>query len=139
MHPQSENRSLQNRVGASASEKWGKSIRRGFQIVPNILFRAQHELGLDSVDVVILLNLNVHWWARDTLPYPRPAVIARRMGVSRRTVERRVQKLERCGFLQRVSLNNGIHGPKVRGYRLNGLVQHLERAAHSWPAAQPSA
>lgn len=49
-------------------EKWGSALNAGFQVVPNVLLRAQSRLNLDAVDVVILLNLNLHWWQKDSLP-----------------------------------------------------------------------
>ena len=87
--------------------KWGSSVQSGYQLVPNVLFRAQSRLSLDATDVVVLLNLSLHWWGADRLPFPPPAVIANRMGVSRRTVERRLERLEREGFLKRVPAEGG--------------------------------
>src|SRR5689334_11942338 len=78
-----------------AATKWGSALEAGFQIIPNVLIRGQAKLGLDPLDVVILLNLNMHWWTPGDLPYPQPRVIANRIGVSIRTVERRLEALER--------------------------------------------
>ena len=111
-------------------EKWGMALNAGFQVVPNVLIRAQHELGLGAMDVLVLLNLNLHWWRSDRPPFTRPAVIANRMGVSKRTVERRLSFLERKGFIERlppVILDGG--GPTQRPYRLDGLVERLKQAA----------
>jgi hypothetical protein len=36
---------------------------------------------LDSIDVVILLNITLHWWEMSDLPHPRPSTIAKRMGI----------------------------------------------------------
>src|ERR1019366_4860995 len=77
---------LAHERGAIAN-KWGSALDAGFQVVPSVLVKAQSRLGLDAVDCMILLNLNLRWWQRDRLPYPPPALIAQRMGVSRRTVE----------------------------------------------------
>src|SRR5438046_2315377 len=86
---------------SALADKWGSALNAGFQVVPNVLVRAQTQLGLDAVDSMILLNLNLHWWQKDSLPYPPPSLIARRMGVSRRTIERRLFRLERAGWLKR--------------------------------------
>ena len=110
-------------------EKWGDALMAGFQVVPNTLIRAQKKLGLDAVDVIVLLNLNLHWWGPHDLPYPRPAIIASRMGLSRRTVERRLQRLESRGFIERLSPSAGNGGASIRRYRLDGLVQLLRSAA----------
>jgi DNA-binding MarR family transcriptional regulator len=105
--------------------RWGRAIRAGFQVLPNVLFRAQQHLELDSSDVVILANLAMHWWGPNTLPFPSPTIIARRMGVSRRTVERRLEGLEKRGFIKRLPAERGAK----RRYDLSGMVQKLESAA----------
>lgn len=110
--------------------KWGGAARAGFQLVPNVLFRFQRHLEVDSVDVVILLNLSLHWWGPSSLPFPSPGLIAKRMGVSRRTVERRLRALETRGFLKRLPARYVVEGkPKVRSFEMSGLVEKLETAA----------
>jgi hypothetical protein len=109
-------------------DKWGRALEGGFQLIPNVLIRAQKRLGLDAVDVVVLLNLNLHWWGATNLPFPRPAMIANRMGVSKRTVERRLHRLAKNGFIQRLPPVNAGGGIKVRPYRLSGLVEKLQVA-----------
>jgi hypothetical protein len=114
----------------SQLKKWGTAGKAGFQVIPNVLFRAQQYLGLDSIDVVILLNITVHWWGANSLPFPSPAIISQRMGVSRRTVERRLEILERKGFLKRLKPSVPAKGkPKVRKFELTGLVEKLEMVA----------
>jgi len=96
--------------------------------VPNVLFRAQKLLGLDAADVVILLNLSLHWWGPTNLPFPSPAAIANRMGLSRRTIERRIKKLEKRELIRRTpSQVDGV--PQRRRYELAGLVERLGVAA----------
>jgi hypothetical protein len=114
--------------GAIAN-KWGSALDAGFQIVPSVLIKAQSRLGLDAVDCMILLNLNLHWWQRDNLPYPPPALIARRMGVSRRTVERRLFRLQKTGWVKRLPADGMSGQPKVRKYDLSGMVERLQEAA----------
>jgi hypothetical protein len=110
--------------------KWGGAEKAGFQLIPNVIFQAQKHLGLDSVDIVILLNVTLHWWRRESLPYPSPAMIASRMGVSKRTVERRIRALERRQFLRRLPAEeNGEGGPRVRRFVLDGLMERLETLA----------
>jgi hypothetical protein len=40
--------------------------------------------------------------AEGDFPFPRPTIIARCMGVSKRTVERRIEKLVKAGLLERL-------------------------------------
>jgi hypothetical protein len=110
--------------------KWGGAEKAGFQLVPNVIFRAQKHLGLDSVDVVILLNLTLHWWSAASLPFPSPALIANRMGLSKRTIERRIKALEKRKFLKRLRSEVNDDGePLRRRYELNGFIEQLDVAA----------
>lgn len=118
--------------GASQSlalAKWRSAIDAGFQVVPNVLIRAQSKLGLDPVDLAILLNITLHWWRSDELPYPQPKVIANRVGVSVRTVERRLEDLEKRGFLARMPSEKSADRLARRRIDLSGLVEKLEAAA----------
>jgi hypothetical protein len=110
-------------------EKWGSALKAGFQIIPSVLIRAQSKLHLDAVDCMILLNLNLHWWQKNDLPYPPPALIANRMGVSRRTIERRLFRLQKAGWVQRLPADGKDGQPKIRKYDLSGMVQRLQEAA----------
>lgn len=109
-------------------EKWGSSLDAGFQIIPDVLIRSQSLLGLDALDVVILLNITTHWWEADNLPHPRPSAIARRMGVTTRTVERRLIELHKKEFLLRLKATKK-DGRTVRPYDLSGLVEKLQKMA----------
>jgi len=112
-----------------ALAKWRTSISAGFQVIPNVLVRAQSKLGLDPVDLAILLNITMHWWREDELPYPQPKVIANRVGVSTRTVERRLEDLEKRGFLARLAPEKSADRLARRRIDLTGLVEKLEKAA----------
>ena len=114
---------------STLADKWGSALSAGFQLVPSVLIKAQSRLGLDAVDCMILLNLNLHWWKKESLPYPAPALIARRMGVSRRTIERRLFHLQKAGWLKRLPAHGSDGQPKVRKYDLSGMVQRLQHAA----------
>jgi hypothetical protein len=86
----------------NAHEKWGDALNAGFQLVPDVLLKHQDRLGLTPVDLVVLLNVLMHWWFADQLPFPKTALIARRMGVGQRTVQRSLQRLEQRGLIERV-------------------------------------
>lgn len=105
--------------------RWGEAIGEGFQILPNVLFRAQRHLGLDSSDVVILVNLAMHWWGPGALPYPSPAILANRMGLSKRTIERRFVRLQGLGYIERLPAESD----GKRRFELKGLVDKLESSA----------
>jgi DNA-binding MarR family transcriptional regulator len=110
-------------------EKWGTALEAGFQVVPNVLIRAQRNLGLDPIDVVVLLNLLAHWWEREDRPYISPSSIARRMDVTTRTVERHLKRLEEKGFLRRCRPQRSGEGIYIRSYDLQPLIGILQEAS----------
>lgn len=115
-------------------EKWGPAIDQGltgFQVVPDMLLRNQTNLGLSATDIVVLLNILMHWWTREKLPRPNLSSIARRMGVTRRTVERSVEKMEQLRLLERRAASGD---PNARGGKQidpEGLVTRLQERAES--------
>jgi hypothetical protein len=111
--------------GKMARDKWGLALDAGFQVVPNVLFRCQRILRLKPLDVVILMNITTHWWSNDDLPYPRPSVMANRMDVSTRTVERRLLKMQKMGLIRRLE-SRQKNGRAVRQFELTGLVEKLK-------------
>jgi hypothetical protein len=105
-------------------ERWGSAADAGFIALPNALVRAQAKLGLSPNEVVVLLNIMLHWWKRDRLPRPRSTAIAKRSGLGHRTVQRTLQSLEQKGLIVR---SNGPEG--VPQYSLEGLREALAKAA----------
>jgi len=113
-------------------EKWGTAIDKGFtgfQVIPDVLIRSQQVLGLDHGDMMVLLNILMHWWEKDNYPYPRPDAIARRMGVTRRTVERHITRLEELGLVVRMPSEEVDNGTRIRRFNLSGLLGRLEELA----------
>ncbi len=108
--------------------KWGDAVKAGYQIFPDVLLRWQHLLKLSPTDIVVIANLNQAWWYEDRLPYLQPQTIAKRMGVSERSVQRCLSRLRKRGLLRQVRerQNDGT----VRYYHdLSSLRTQLERLA----------
>jgi hypothetical protein len=82
-------------AASAVYEKWGEAARAGWQAVPDLLFKHQGTLNLNPTELVVLLNVLMHWWYRHQKPFPRPTTIARRMGSTVRTVQRAIAKLEK--------------------------------------------
>lgn len=110
----------------------------GFTAVPDILIRSQNRLGLTSMEVVVLLNLLMHWWRPEDWPYPRMSVIGHRIGTSRRTVERAVQSLEEKGLVRRLRTEALSDGPTIRRFDLSGLIKTLQGLAEESEAVSIS-
>ena len=116
----------------TVAERWGAAVASGFTVVPNSLLRAQSELGLTAVDVVVLLNLLVHWWHRDRLPFPRTNAIAKRTGLSNRTIQRSLKELQGKGLVRK------LRGADDRTrYELDGLQKALSSYATRDPWYRP--
>src|SRR5258708_4862432 len=77
-----------------ADQKWGSVIKGGYQLVPDLLLKNQKTLEIGPTELVVLLNILMHWWYPDQKPYPRSTTIAKRMGVTVRTIQRAVTALK---------------------------------------------
>lgn len=111
--------------------KWGDAVStgpEGFQIVPNVLLRNQDALRLSSTEMIVLLNILMHWWTPDDLPFPRTNAIAKRMGSSVRTVERSIQRLAELSLVERLA-TTANDGPGQRRFDPAGLVERLQLMA----------
>ena len=114
----------QSPVGA----KWRAAAVPGWQAIPNVLLTNQADLGLSAVDMVVLLNVLSFWWDVDRKPFPRVTLIAGRMDVAARTVQRSIQKLVDKGLLRR-GVDVRPDGTERQTLDPEGLVQQLETLA----------
>jgi DNA-binding transcriptional ArsR family regulator len=117
-----------SRAQSTAEAKWGSALDAGFQSVPNVLIQSHRKLGLDPLDVLILLNLNMHWWTATDLPFPRASLLAERIGITRRTIERRLVKLQKAKLIERLPTEYRGNST-IRRFRMTGLVNELTRLA----------
>lgn len=90
----------------------------------------------DALDYIAFEAWRAHaagpWeaWYPTRHPYPRPATIARRMGVSARTVQRALGRLPELGLVGRLKDNSAdAGGPVSTAFRLTGLVHEREPLA----------
>lgn len=109
--------------------RWGeKLISSGFCIIPERVIKKWGTTGLDATDLALVANLAAYWWSSDNLPYPATSLLAKNLGVSKRTVERRIANMVNRGFLARVSVSKGAPGrtPDVTAFDLSGLIRFFE-------------
>jgi DNA-binding transcriptional MocR family regulator len=96
----------------------------GWTVIPSVILDRQQALGLEPVDVNILLHLAKYWWEKERLPYPSKKAIAECMGVSESTVQRRIAAMERDGLIERKPRYSGKHnGQMSNEYDLTGLIK----------------
>lgn len=106
--------------------RWGKVVAdRGYTMLPAVLIRAQHRLGLEPEHFNALLHLVYHWWEPDNNPYPAKATIAARMDKSPKTVQRYLKSLEEAGLIRRIERFEANKGQTSNEYDLSGLVGKL--------------
>ena len=114
------------------AEKWGRAAQgaaSGFQMVPDRLLKHQKDLEIDNTSMVVLLNVLMHWWEAENLPHPGASMIATRMGVTKRTVERSLIKLQDKGIIVRRGREQDKRGQSVRRIDPTKLVRRLEKYA----------
>lgn len=111
----------------ASERKFGKPVMElGFCIVPSLLIQAQARLGLEAQQMNILLHLLDMWWDKDSKPFPTKELIAERMGVSTKTVQRHIAAMESAGLVERVARTKRGRGRTSNEYDLSGLVSKLQ-------------
>ncbi|WP_158898445.1 helix-turn-helix domain-containing protein [Burkholderia sp. L27(2015)] len=120
-------------------EKFGDALLPGFTVVPSILLREQHSLRLNDGEMLVAMHLLLAWWEKDRLPYTKSATIAKRMGVTARTVQRHMKGLEAKGYLLKVIDPQDSDKTAFDLAPLVNRLQELGRKAHAarWKA-QPA-
>ncbi|MHB8420696.1 MAG: helix-turn-helix domain-containing protein [Myxococcales bacterium] len=108
-------------------QKWGHELMAaGWTAIPSVILDRQRALGLDSVDLNILLQLAKHWWDAGNPPYPSKRSIAAAIGIDPRTVQRRIADLERGGLIKRRMRRNSTGGNKSNVYLFDGLIERTK-------------
>lgn len=106
--------------------KWGKAlIDAGWTAMPNIILKRQKQLGLDPLDLNIILHLMSYWWKAGELPYPSKKTLAKLMSVDESTIRRRIAKLEAGGLIKRIirPVEGDRHKPNL--YDFSGLIKEV--------------
>lgn len=104
-------------------QKWGKElIDVGYTVIPNIIIQKQKQLGLDPIDINIILHLCCYWWKPHDLPYPGKKKIAEAMGIDESTVRKRIKKLEDANLVRRKYRKHPEFGQQTSEYDIAGLI-----------------
>ncbi len=106
-------------------KKWSKPLMEaGWTCIPTVIIHRQQALGLDSVDLNIIVYLASRWWYEDDPPFPSVQTIAEVIGLkSARSVQRHLAKLEDGELIERVSRSAPGKGRMSNGYRLTKLIK----------------
>jgi DNA-binding transcriptional regulator YhcF (GntR family) len=110
-----------------SEKKWGKpAIAAGFTLFPSTLLLKQHALGLDCIDLVIILQILKHWWHADSAPFPSQVQLAKTMNVDLSTVKRHLTRLKSAGLVTWTSRANKHGGQASNAYDMTGLIKHVQ-------------
>jgi DNA-binding MarR family transcriptional regulator len=101
-----------------------------------VLLFHQSDLELSSEELNVLLNLMAHWYEPERMPFPRATKIARRMGVSERTVQRLLSRLCKRDFIAKI---RGQNATGARAYDLRPMIEKLRPFAKKRLALYPRA
>ncbi len=104
-----------------------RASRSALCIVPSLLLRAQNRLGLNPTQLAVLMQICDFWWDCERKPYPSKALLAKRLGLGPRRVQRHTADLEAAGLVECVE-RRGPHGGKLTNlHDLDGLVKRLKK------------
>lgn len=105
-------------------QKYGKElVAAGYTLVPNVFFQRMKALGLDPLDMVIILHLLAYWWDVNNRPHPSKVTLAHAIGVDSRTIQRRIAAMEIAGFIRREQRRDSPAGSSTNVYHLDGLIK----------------
>jgi predicted transcriptional regulator len=111
-----------------AELKWGTaSMEAGYTIVPNVLITRHLQVGLDAVDLALVLLLASHWWTADTKPFPSKKRLAKAIGRDATVVRKRLQALERDRLIKRIFRKRDHGGNNTNLYDLSPLAKEINR------------
>ena len=111
-------------------KKWGKTLMdAGWTCIPSTIILRQQALGLDPVDMNIVLVIAAHWWKADQLAFPSKKLIADTIGKDPTTVRRRLARLEKDGLIKRILRPQPGGRHNSNEYRLAGLITGAEPLA----------
>ena len=136
---------MPGRPSASAARmserKWTREVMeaRRFCILPSLLLHAQARLKISPTQLAILMHLIDFWWDADRKPFPRKAVLAERVGLSARQVQRQIAELEEMGYVRRRERRSTVKGKISNEYDMSGLVARLKELAPEFRAADEEA
>jgi predicted transcriptional regulator len=107
-------------------KKWGKNLMdSGWTAFPSLILEKQHALGLDPLDINIILHLATYWWESENKPHPSKKTIAETIGVHPRTIQRRIASLEAANLIEREYRTDKNKGNKSNAYSFDGLIKEL--------------
>ena len=104
-------------------------MEAGYTIVPNVLITRHLQLGLDAVDLALVLQLASHWWTAEHKPFPSKKRLAKAIGRDATVVRKRLKDLERGKLVKRIFRKRDHGGNNTNLYDLSPLAKEVNRLA----------
>ena len=103
----------------------------GWTALPSLILDKQPALGIDALDLNILLQLAKYWWKKDDLPYPSKETLGELIGVTSTTIRRRIKRLEAEGLIRRIERHDTKGGQQSNFYSFDGLIEKMQPHAQA--------
>ena len=104
-------------------KKWTKPLMdAGWTALPSVIIENQRQLGLEPLDLNIVVYLASKWWTAEGKPYPSKSTMAKAMNVHPRTVQKHIASLEAAGYIRREERRTEV-GSRPNIYHLDGLIK----------------
>lgn len=113
---------------ASSTERiWGKAVyKHGYAGIPSILIQAQQRLGINSMQMNIIIQLLDYWFEPSRKPFPMKKELANRIGVTEKTIQNNIRALEQAGLIQRQMRKTAAGDWNSNIYHLDGLLAKVQ-------------
>jgi predicted transcriptional regulator len=113
---------------ASSTERiWGKTVRdHGYAGIPSILIQAQRRLGINSMQMNIIIQLLDYWFEPSRKPFPTKRELANRIGVTEKTIQNNIRALEKAEMIQREMRRTAAGDWNSNIYHLDGLITKVQ-------------
>jgi hypothetical protein len=113
---------------ASSTERiWGKAVyKHGYAGIPSILIQAQQRLGINSMQINIIVQLLDYWFEPSRKPFPMKKELATRIGVTEKTIQNNIRALELAGLIQRQMRRTAAGDWNSNIYDLDGLIAKVQ-------------
>ncbi len=111
---------------SSTERIWGKAVwSHGYAGIPSMLIQAQRRLGISPMQMNILIQLLDYWHEPTRKPFPSKKELAKRMGVTDKTIQTNIRELEQAGYVMREQRKTSSGDWNTNIYHLDGLIAKI--------------
>jgi hypothetical protein len=106
---------------------WGKAVYgHGYAGIPSLLIQAQRRLGINPIQMNIIVQLLDYWHEPSRKPFPTKKDLAKRIGVTDKTIQNNIRELEEAGLILREQRKTAAGDWNSNIYHLDGLIAKVQ-------------